>query len=307
MAKRVTPAQLRNMIRQAEQKQRRAVQAYNREVDKFNRGQKQAVQDYNREVDKFNKGQKRAVDDYNREARAHNARVRANRRRLQAEVQKMSRQSATTHTVTYRRSFAVMQQTSVQVEAAGASDDLLELVDGEAANSAGVLNALLAEPAGVENDATQAELEELQRTSLTVELDALPEDLQKRWAGALFALNPRNPEAGRHFCTSAREILITVVESGASDAEVIAADPDCRLPDGRVSRRSKITHCLARKNLQGESLASMIEADVNNVLDLFGIVNAGTHGKAETYDIAALTAIKQRVEDAIRFLHLLLT
>lgn len=50
-----------------------------------------------------------------------------------------------------------MQQTSVQVEVAGAGDDLLELDD-------------------------------LQRTSLTVELDALPEDLRQRWSGALFAL-----------------------------------------------------------------------------------------------------------------------
>jgi hypothetical protein len=139
-----------------------------------------------------------------------------------------------------------------------------------------------------------------------VELDALPEDLRQRWSGALFALNPRNPEAGRHFCTSAREILISVVDSSASDAEVVAADPNCRLADGRVARRAKITFCLARKNLQDGSLASMVDADVDNVLDLFGIVNAGTHGVAGTYDIDALTAIKRRVEDAIRFLHLLL-
>jgi hypothetical protein len=50
----------------------------------------------------------------------------------------------------------------------------------------------------------------------------------------------------------------------------------------------------------------MVDADVDNVLDLFGIVNAGTHGVAGTYDIDALTAIKRRVEDAIRFLHVLL-
>lgn len=288
MVKRVTPAQFRSLVRQAEQKQRQAIQAYNREVDRVNRANRQAV------------------DNYNRDVRAHNARVRANRRRLQAELQKLSRQPVRTSVVTYRRSFEVMQQTSVQVEVAGAGDELLELMDGEAANSAGVLNALLAEPGEAARDASQVELDDLQRTSLTVELDALPDDLRQRWNGALFALNPRNPEAGRHFCTSAREILISVVESGASDAEVVAADPSCRLADGRVARRAKITFCLTRKNLQGGSLASMLDADVDNVLDLFGIVNAGTHGKAGTYDIDALTAIKRRVEDAIRFLHLLL-
>jgi predicted pPIWI-associating nuclease len=72
------------------------------------------------------------------------------------------------------------------------------------------------------------------------------------------------------------------------------------------ARRAKSRFCLAQRNFQDGSLASMVDADVDNVLDLFGIVNAGTHGVAGTYDIDALTAIKRRVEDAIRFLHVLL-
>ena len=52
------------MLRQAEQKQR------------------QAVNDYNRKVRAHNQKVHQAVDNYNREVRAYNARVRANRQRL---------------------------------------------------------------------------------------------------------------------------------------------------------------------------------------------------------------------------------
>lgn len=299
MVKKVTPAQLRSMMRQQEQQLRREVSRYNREVDKVNKANKKAVDDYNRRVNA-----------YNREVRAHNATIRQNRQRLKAELSRLSRQKTTTTTyvVEYRQSFGVLQDASRRVEEFGGDAQLLDLVQGETANSAEVLNSLLEEAPGTAAGPADAnELADLQATSLGEELDALSPDLQNRWTGALYALNPRNPDAARHFCTSAREILVRLVDGAVPDAEVIAADPHCDKTDkGQVARRAKITHCLARKGYPTGALPIMVEADVTNVLNLFRVVNDATHGSAGRYDLDRLVVIKRRVEDALRFLHLLL-
>lgn len=100
--RRISPSQLRSLLRQAEQKQRRAINSYN-----------QAARRFNREIDNFNRKLKRAVDDYNREARAHNARVRTNRQRLQKELARLAAQPTSTRYVTYRASTQVLQQALV--------------------------------------------------------------------------------------------------------------------------------------------------------------------------------------------------
>jgi hypothetical protein len=46
-----------------------------------------------------------------------------------------------------------------------------------------------------------------------------------------------------------------------------------------------------------------VDADINNVMDLFGDFNPATHGEAGRYDLVQLAAIKSRVEGAIQFLH----
>ncbi|HEX6514932.1 MAG TPA: hypothetical protein VF049_05130 [Nocardioidaceae bacterium] len=299
MVKKVTPAQLRSMIRRQQQQERQAINRYNRAVDKVNKANKKAVDEHNRQVNA-----------YNRDVRAYNAAVRKNRQRLKTELSRLSTQKTvtTTYVVEYRQSFDVLQRASTRVEELGGNEQLLDLVEGEAANSAEVLNSLLEEmPAGAARTVDDDELADLQATSLGEELDALPADLQNRWKGALYALNPQNPDAARHFCTSAREILVRLVDGSVDDQVVIAAHPDCeRKDDGKVARRAKITYCLARKNHPTHALPAMVEADVDNVLNLFSVVNGGTHGSAGRYDLDRLVVIKRRVEDALRFLHVLL-
>jgi hypothetical protein len=46
-----------------------------------------------------------------------------------------------------------------------------------------------------------------------------------------------------------------------------------------------------------------VDDDIDNVITLFDDFNSGTHGGAGCFDLAQLTAIKTRVEDAIQFLH----
>lgn len=290
MPRRVTPSQLRSMLRQQEQKARRAVQQYNRAVDQYNR----AV--------------RRTVDDYNREVRAHNARVRANRQRLRSELQRLARQparSTRTH-VTYRVSVETLRTSFLRLESSPArtawgpaGEELFDLAEGETANSVQALNALLESPAAAEGARP-----ELRETSLDNELLEISPDLDQRWRGALFALHPANPDAARHFCTSSREILASVLDSEAPDDSVLHAIPNCPTTDeGRPTRRAKIQFCLERKAFAAPELVDFVEDDLENVATLFGVFNSGTHGGAGRFDLDQLASLKVRVEDAIRFLH----
>lgn len=289
MVRRITPAQARSKLRQAQQKQRQAVSRYHAVVRK-----------YNRDV-------KRAVDNYNREATAHNARVRANRQRLKREVARLNSSSTTRRYVVYQRSVSTLQQSFARIDASAEAGtwqggtDLLDLTEGETANSVAVLNALLAES---DPDGGTDVNGSLQGTIITGELLQISPDLNARWHGALYSLNPSNPDAARHFCTSAREILTTILESAAPDDQVIAANPHADMtPEGRVTRRARIRHCLDRRGTYDAQLETFVNDDLENVLELFRDFNEGTHGTAGRFDLLQLGTIKKRVEDAILFLH----
>jgi hypothetical protein len=76
------PAQLKNIIRQEEARQRQAVNRYNAEVRKHNAEVKRAIDSHNTEVRKSqqdaerqNRAARQELDKYNREVRAHDARA----------------------------------------------------------------------------------------------------------------------------------------------------------------------------------------------------------------------------------------
>jgi hypothetical protein len=175
---------------------------------------------------------------------------------------------------------------------------VLDLSEREAANSVVVANTLLGNPPNAELSS-----DSLEDAQLTDELRRISEDLDDRWRGAIFALNPRNPDAARHFCTSAREIMTQILEMKAPDDVVIAAMPDClRTDEGRPTRRSKVRFFLHRKGMLEATLEDFVEQDMQNIVDLFRIFNDGTHGSAGTFDMQALSVIRKRVEDGIFFL-----
>ena len=287
MARRISSSQLRSQIRQAQQKRR------------------QAINKYNSAVRKYNGDSKRAVDNYNREVRAHNSRVRLNRQRLKRELAQLESRSRSKRQITYRSSVATFRQSLSRLEqtaqAAGWGDsDLFDQSEGEVANSVAVLGALL-DTADQEDG---AEVASLQHTTIANELQEMGGDLDARWKGALFALNPSNPDAARHFCISSREILTQILDTEAPDQEVIAAIPAYeKTPDGGVSRRARVRYCLERRGIASTELEDFVEEDLNNVVALFQEVNKGAHGNAGRFSMKQLLAIKRRVEDAIRFLH----
>ena len=295
MVRRMTPAQYNAWVRQENARRKRAINAYNAEVKRVNAHNERVLRDYNRKVHTHNR---KVVED-------HNRRVRANNHRLRKEIAKLNATTSVRHT-TLRRSVVSLTESFNRLEAEAESDhwsgseELFDLSESETANSVGALNALLAEPS--DNPATAEEITALRATSITDELSAIEPDLDARWRGALFSLHPENPDASRHFCTSARELLSSFLEVVAPDEDVLAADPNCQLtPNGSVSRRARVRHCLIRQGAHNPEMESFVEGDLNNVVSLFEEFNAGTHGHAGRFDLVALLAIKDRVEGAIKF------
>jgi hypothetical protein len=294
----ITPAQLRSMIRQAEAKRRQAVNQYNAEVRRYNAEVQRAENQHKANV----RQAQRAVDDYNQAARAHNARVQTTQRRLQAEIARLNSQRTPTRFTVTRTSTITLHAAYRRVEEdydRGVLDAregvLADLAEAEAANSARVTNALL--------DQALDEDFEAEDTSLTDELTSLSDDLDQRWRGALFSLNPRNPDAARHFCTSSREVIVQMIDLRAPDTAVLASKPDCETTEtGQPRRREKINYLLARYGTERSSLGAFVDTDVQDVMKLFRLFNDGTHGGAGKYSLETLRAIKTRVEGSIRFL-----
>jgi len=288
MVRKISLSQFKSKVRQLEQKQRQAIEKYNREARAHNRKVKQAV------------------DQYNREVRTHNARVRANRQRLKNEIAKLSRKNTTTHYVTFRTSVSQVQHAYERLESAAGSgryderyNDILDLSEREAANNAGLMNALLGDAAAGPNSEAPDSVD----SPVTLLLRRVSDDLADRWQGALYALSPRNPDAARHFCTSAREIIAGILDTKAPNDAVSSAIPNCeRTQQGTPTRRARISYILHVNGMAQDELESFVEADMENVVQLFHTFNQGTHGTAGKFDIPQLQAIRRRVEDGILFL-----
>jgi signal transduction histidine kinase len=287
MVRRVSISQFNSMVRQAQQKQRQAIDKYNREVRAYNQKVNQAINNYNREV------------------RSHNARVRADRQRLRSEIQRLRVQNTTTRYVSFRTSVDVLNTAHEHLELMADRgilgpeyNDILDLSEREAANSASLMNALL--DSAREQESNQPPDRE---SALAPLLKAISVELADRWAGALFSLSPRNPDAARHFCTSAREIVTQLLDAYAPDDKVTAAMPDCtRTKEGKPTRRAKFHFILSANGMAQAQLEEFIETDMGNILELFAIFNQGTHGSAGTYNLAQLNAIRIRVEDSILYI-----
>ncbi len=291
MARRTSISQFQNQLRN-----------FQRDIE---RQQRQAIDRYKERVRRANQ----SIDTYNREVRAHNARVRANRQRLQSALARLASQPpSTTRYVVFRSSVEAVNtayvrfEQQVQANPDSRYGQLLDLSEREAANSVGVMNALLGSEPLAEEQATGPEDEEL-----IAELGKISPDLRDRWRGAVFALNPTNPDAARHFCTSAREIITHILETKAPDAQVFAALPNCDRTDrGNPTRRARVRFFLHRKGLLEDTLEEFVERDLENIVDLFDAFNAGTHGPAGRFQFAQLAVIRKRVEDGVFFLSRLL-
>ena len=186
MARRISRAQLQSKLRQAQAQQRRAVNERNTRVRRL----------------------RQSVDKYNRKVRTHNARVRSNAARLRRELERLSRAPASRNSrvSVYRQSVVTVRESFQQLEAAavanGWTEDawFLDHGEGEVANSIAVLNAF--NDGSLIHNVGDHQLDEIRATAIEDQLALVDPELDSRWRGALFALDPRNPDAARHFCTS---------------------------------------------------------------------------------------------------------
>ncbi|WP_044507867.1 hypothetical protein [Gordonia sp. KTR9] len=298
MVRKMTPAQFRAAMNKQQRQQKQAIDNHNREVRRHNAAVKKTVKLYNRDM-----------RTYNAKARAHNARVENQRRRLNQEIQRLNSRPAATTFVTYRSSVETLAQAYAATEASvsgrtisSAGRELVDRGSEEAANSAYLLNAMHGDGAP-EDDPTE---NQLRGPSMQTELLRFGPDLVDRWTGALFSLSPRNPDAARHFCTSAREVLIAMIDGAAPDSRVAEADPSCSRTDrGVPTRRAKVGYLLRRKGIDEKSIEDLVEQDMDNVLSLFREFNDGTHGHAGKFTITQLNALRIRVESAIGFIYAL--
>ena len=193
-----------------------------------------------------------------------------------------------------------MSRDSLPLRGPQRDQHFLDLVSDEAANSLYLINALDGDGAPDE-DPTE---DELRAPSMAEELTAFGQDLVHRWTGALYALSPHNPDAARHFCTSAREVIIQMLDSSAPDSDAKRADPECALTDNGVpTRKAKIRYLLRRRGINTTGLTEVVEEDMVNMLSLFRVFNDGTHGHAGRFTITELSALRTRVESAIGFMH----
>ena len=280
MPRRISTSQLRSQIQQARNKQRQAIQRNNNAVRRFNAKRKQQV------------------DSYNRAARAYNSRVRANRSRLQSALQRLSQQSVNVRYRTLYQSSLELSASYQQLDASEADPFLSDLAEREAANSATLVNALFDD-----SEKPQDSDADLAASKITGHLSNFPEDLQSRWAGAIFSLSPANPDAARHFCSSAREIIAEILSISAPDQDVLAEFPDAPLTGrGNPTRRARVQFCLHRNGLADTYLESFIEANIKDLNILFDDLNSGTHGAAGKFSFQQLIGIKKRAEDSIEFI-----
>ncbi len=318
----MTPAQYQAEMRRLAAKQKQAVEKCNRDVRAHNRKveaeaarRKANIDKYNREARAHNRkviaDANRGIDTYNRQVQQHNSAVRRNRERRRLELQRLKSVTPRAQPSTrYRDSSTAFQRSFDDLETSGAEDrlrdNLFDLSEGEAANSAAAMNALLADEDAA--DSGDVGGDELRETSISNELTDIDPDLDARWHGALFALDPRNPDAARHFCTSAREMLTGLLAAAAPDHEVIAANPNyVPTNQGSVSRRARILHCLDATSASDGAFIDFVEQDIDDVVALFDEFNSGTHGTAGRFALAQLRALKIRVEDAIKFVHRIAT
>lgn len=295
MVTRMSLSQFKSKLNQLESQRRQAINRYNQQVRQYNQRVAQQIRDVNA-----------AISRYNQEVRAYNNRQRTNQQRLRSEVARLQAQTNNRH-ITFRESvvrvstsYERLDQSSALTSLSPQENYFVDLSEREAANTVGLFNALASDQSGTQSS---DEAQDLQQTSIVDEIAVVSEELDSRWRGALFALHPRNPEAARHFCTSVREIFTEVLELKAPDDAVFAAMPACaKTQRGNATRRSKISYLLSLKGIQNAELADFASDDVDNVIELFDVLNGATHGLSGRLDVPTLRQVKKRVEDGLFFI-----
>ncbi len=289
MARKISMSQFKSKLRQIENKQKQAINNYNR-----------SVRNYNSELRKLQDNVNRNISQYNAAVRRYNSSVARNRQIIQREYGLLSSYSMSQH-ASYSASMSAMQHQyncvdSVYAEGNPITDRqerIVSLIEQEQANGLITTNVIFNNAVPVENT---------EDIEIGDKLAKISEDLNNRWKGAVFSLSPHNPDAARHFCTSARELFTEFIESQAPDIKVFEYNPDCQKTDrGNATRKEKIKYMMRNTEIDS-SVIEFADKDISNILELFHVLSDGTHGAAGRYEFEKLLQVKKRVEQGINFL-----
>ncbi len=282
------------------------VQQYNRMIEEYNRKVrdqiKRNIDQYNREVRRVNDANKRSVDNYNNQVRQFNNNQRQN---LERAIRSFNQTRLVTYktTIVYQSSVKTLGTRYTELEDYNHSHHISNsqlLIDypvQETNNSVQLFNSLSGSDQG-----DYLEPRTLQLTEVEGKLYNVSAELGKRWEGAIFSLNPSNPDAARHFCTSVREVFIQLFDIKAPDISVLKKLPNCVLRNGKPTRREKIRYLLSMQSIINQPMVAFVDADVEDLMTLFQTLNDGTHGSAGTFTVQQLLKLKKRAEDAILFI-----
>ena len=177
-----------------------------------------------REVKKVERQFKQEINNYNRAVRNYNSNVRSNQNKIQREFNRME------YTYIINTNYYVLTKLvhDVYTEINNSYDDgyideeIFNAIENEDANNLELSNVVLNN-----NEVENLDIE-LDESKISKKLVKISTDLDNRWKGALFSLNPNNPEATRHFCTSTREILKVLIDDNIKDKDVIDNNLQCK-------------------------------------------------------------------------------
>jgi hypothetical protein len=111
---------------------------------------------------------------------------------------------------------------------------------------------------------------------LSMFLEDLDPELLRLRIGACNAARSTNPDKVRHTCISLRELCAHALRILAPDSAIRAwsQDPSC-YHEGRPTRRARVMYLY--ESIQSPALKKFIDADISLALELFNLLNKGTH------------------------------
>lgn len=267
---------------------------------KFNMSQfRSQMNKIQRESRRVQQQLKNSVNNYNRAVRQYNSNVRNYKNKIQRELNRLnSNCSIKSH---YYISTKLVHETYTKVsnlyENGDIEENLFNAIENENANNLELSNVVL------NNEEVENYDVEIDESNISSKLINISEDLDNRWRGALFSLNPNNPEAARHFCTSTREILKVLIDDGIKDDEVVLHNPQCEKTHfGTPTRKEKIKYAMNKKGIDNSLVVEFTDENIENTVSLINELSNGTHGHSSRYSLNQLKSFKKRFEDSINFI-----
>ena len=269
-------------------------------MGKFNMSQfKSQMNKIQRESRRAQQQLKNSVNNYNRAVRQYNSNVRNYRNKIQRELNRLnSSYSIESH---YYISTKLVHETYTKVsdlyKNGNIEENLFNAIENENANNLELSNVVL------NNEEVENYDVEIDESNISSKLINISADLDERWKGALFSLNPNNPEAARHFCTSTREILKVLIDDGIKDNDVVSENPQCEKTNyGTPTRKEKIKYAMHKKGIDNSLIVEFTNENIENTVSLINELSNGTHGYASKYSLNQLKSFKKRFEDSINFI-----